>query len=384
MTTAFDATKFVVPPGKLREHGELLDNEFFWRKHFQFLQDHGYTLRPRYRPDWRPSWLDTSKNWLHCEDGIPTVRPLLDATRADGTLVMLKAVHRINSPDEIPVGKHLSSKQLQSPKNHCVPYLDVLDPPEGSDEAFLVLPFLIKTEQAPFETIGEAVDFFRQIFEGLGFMHENNIAHEYERWLIFSLRDCKYDNLMADSKHLFDCPPHPFNNFMRRDFKKPASIITSRTIKPVKYYLIDFDLSKEYPPGGPPRLEDPPWGGDRTVPEHLLPGEPPCDPFPVDVYCLGNCIKENFLDGWESLPGKQGFEFMRELVDDMMNTDPQKRPLMSEVVPRLNAIIDGLSDRQLRSPVLDVGERLTWRQRATHWTKQFIRRVRGIPAIPRA
>ncbi|KAG6918246.1 hypothetical protein DXG01_015620 [Tephrocybe rancida] len=161
------------------------------------------------------------RSWSSCRC------PLLDATRADGTLFMLKAVHRINSPAvEIPIRRLLPSRRLQS-------------------------------------------------------------------------------------------------------------------------HLIDFDLFKEYAPGGPPRLEDPPWGGDRTVPENLLPGEPPYVPFPVDVYCLRNCIKQNFLDvpavcallpdmavpmfsvqiGLD-LSGKARFEFTRELVgSNMVNTDP----LMSEV-----------------------------------------------------
>ncbi|KAG6815185.1 hypothetical protein H0H87_004331 [Tephrocybe sp. NHM501043] len=287
---------------------------------------------------------------------------------------MLKAVNCLESPDEVPVGTLLSSERLASSRNHCVPYLEVIDVPGGSNEAIIVMPLLVETERAPFETIGEAVEFFRQIFEGLEFMHENNIAHE----------DIKNDNIMADAQHLFDAPLHPFKNFKRRDFVGPASVVASRTTKPVKYYLIDFDLSKEYPPGGPPRLEKPPFGGVKTVPEFLLPGAPPCDPFLVDVYCLGNYVRENFLDGWMAAKAKQGFEFMRELVDDMTNTDPLRRPTMREVVPRLTTIIEGLSDRKLRSPVLLVDQHLTWSERFAHRVKQFIRRARGVPAIPRA
>ncbi|KAG6901304.1 hypothetical protein C0995_013874 [Termitomyces sp. Mi166 len=188
---------------------------------------------------------------------------------------------------------------------------------------------------------------------------------------------------MADSRHLFDAPPHPFEHRMKRDFSGPIRVITSRTINPVRYYLIDFDLSKEYPPGGPPRLEEPPWGGDKTVPEHLLPDAPPCDPFPVDVYCLGNCVRENFLDGDEFHKAKKGFEFMRELVDDMTNPDPLKRPQMSEAVSRLDSIIDSLGDWQLRSPIVEVGQRIKVKRFIGHWTKQLFRKARGIPAIPK-
>lgn len=243
----------------------------------------------------------------------------MDATRADGTLVMLKAVQCKNSPDEIPVGTLLSSKRLASPRNHCIPYLEVIDPPEGSDDAFIVLPLLVNRTRLPLETIGEAVEFFRQLFEvgvvlkvsrirsvmpflrvwssctnTILLMSQNSKnMHKYKLTYIF--RDCKFNNIMVDAHHLYNAPPHPFARHMRRDFTGEASLVASPTTKPVMYYLIDFDLSKEYPPGAT-RLENPPWGGDHTVPEHLLPDAQPCDPFPVDVYCLGNCIKQEYID----------------------------------------------------------------------------------------
>ncbi|KAG6843420.1 hypothetical protein H0H87_004804 [Tephrocybe sp. NHM501043] len=88
--------------------------------------------------------------------------------------------------------------------------------------------------------------------------------------------------------------------------------------------------------------------------------------------------------GWEPMKAKQGFEFMRELIDDMTIPDPEKRPQMNEAVSRLDAIIKGLGDKQLRSPVLDVGEHLKLKKRIVHWTKQRLNKARGIPAIPRA
>ncbi|KAG6826990.1 hypothetical protein H0H92_013652 [Tricholoma furcatifolium] len=203
------------------------------------------------------------------------------------------------------------------------------------------MPYLMITDRVPFETIGEVVEYFRQIFEGLEFMHENNIRHG----------DCKFDNIMADAVHLYKDPPHPFAIERTLGFRVLPSPAFSRTRKPVKYYLIDFDLAREYPPGTP-RLHPAPWGGDKTVPEHhgLENLGVPCDPFPVDVYCLGNCIRNEFLDGWVAAAPKQGFDFMRVLIDDMVNPDPSKRPTMKEAASRLNSIIDGLDDRKLRSP----------------------------------
>ncbi|KAG6808165.1 hypothetical protein H0H92_005178, partial [Tricholoma furcatifolium] len=78
------------------------------------------------------------------------------------------------------------------------------------------------------------------------------------------------------------------------------------------------------------------------------------------------------------------FEFMRELIDDMMQADPSKRPVMKEAASRLNVIIKGLDDRKLRSPCLIVGYKLTFIESVVHWTKQYIRKTRRIPAIPRA
>ncbi|KAG6809343.1 hypothetical protein H0H92_000634 [Tricholoma furcatifolium] len=380
MATPFNVENFVVPGFEHPENGELTETEVFWRKYSQKFQDHGYTVRPRYRPDWIPSWWNTSKHPSDCEDSVPLfVRPIffcfkakhVDAVGPDGSIVMIKWVEAREFPAEIPVGKLLCSKRLASPRNHCMPYLAVIEPPESPDVAFIVMPYLIRTEYVRFETIGEAVEFFRQIFEGLEFMHENNIRHG----------DCKYDNIMADSVHLFKAPPHPFDIGQTLNFSGRPVPIFSRTQKPVKYYLIDFDLAKEYPPGTP-RLERVPWGGDRSVPEHKL--GVPCDPFPVDVYCLGNCIRKHFLDGATHLTPNQGFEFMRELAEDMTNADPSKRPTMKEAASRLNAIIEGLSDHKLRSPVLKARTKMTFRQRIAHWIKQYIRKAHGIPAIPRA
>ncbi|KAG6809342.1 hypothetical protein H0H92_000633 [Tricholoma furcatifolium] len=390
MATPFDVETFVVHDYKRPKNGELNEIEVFWRKYTPLFKERGYTVRPRYRPDWIPSWWNTSKDWEDCEDAIANFAKHLDAIGPDGSIVMIKWIEALNFPAEIPVGQLLSSERLASPRNRCMPYLDVIEPPESPDVAFVqvVMPYLLPTEQVPFETIGEAVEFFRQIFEGLEFMHENNIRHG----------DCKYDNIMADSVHLYKTPPHPFSLRETLDFSGFPSLIFSRTQKPLKYYLIDFDLAKEYPPGTP-RLERVPWGGDRSVPEHKL--GVPCDPFPVDVYCLGNCIRENFvevrpisilsctkqliaLQGKGFISAKKGFKFMRELAGDMINPDPSKHPTMKEASSRLNAIINGLSDRKLRSPICAVDRNMTLRESIGHWMKQYIRKFIGIPAIPRA
>ena len=48
---------------------QLAKPELWWSQHFQWLKDNGYLLRPRYAPDWVPSWRGTKKNRFMCEDG---------------------------------------------------------------------------------------------------------------------------------------------------------------------------------------------------------------------------------------------------------------------------------------------------------------------------
>ena len=47
---------------------ELDPREVWWRDRYKTLSDHGYLLRPRYSPQWVPSWKTLNKNWKDCED----------------------------------------------------------------------------------------------------------------------------------------------------------------------------------------------------------------------------------------------------------------------------------------------------------------------------
>lgn len=44
--------------------------EYYWRDRQQWLEQCGYMLRPRYKPDWVPSWQGTKKHSYDCEDGL--------------------------------------------------------------------------------------------------------------------------------------------------------------------------------------------------------------------------------------------------------------------------------------------------------------------------
>ena len=53
------------------DHRTLLAHEVFWRDIQVWLTEQGYMLRPRYKPDWKPSWEGTGPySWKGHEDGL--------------------------------------------------------------------------------------------------------------------------------------------------------------------------------------------------------------------------------------------------------------------------------------------------------------------------
>lgn len=99
---------------------------------------------------------------------------------------------------------------------------------------------------------------------------------------------------MMDPRPTFPEMFHPGRISRSRDFTSLAKYHT-RTWRPTKYLFIDFGLSLKFEPGQD-RMVFPIRGGDRTVPEFMWYGiKRKYDPFPIDVYYLGNLIRENFL-----------------------------------------------------------------------------------------
>ncbi|KII92697.1 hypothetical protein PLICRDRAFT_103575 [Plicaturopsis crispa FD-325 SS-3] len=348
--------------------GGINGREHFWVKHYTWLEDCGYKLRPRYAPDWIPSWIGTNKLLDLFEDGktIFTER-ICDAIRiADGSFVSLKKIRRSSHPYEVEIGQFLSSAPLVSdPTNHCVPLIDVLEVPDDEDVVILVMPLLRYYDNPRFDTFGETIEFLRQILEGLHFMHKHRVAH----------RDIHKLNVMMDATPLYPVPYHPFDLSMKRDYSGTAKHFT-RTQRPVKYYIIDFGISRRYKPEDGPPLEDPIYGGDKTVPEFQKSLDP-CDPFPTDIYYLGNMIREHFLNE------RYGFDFLKPLVEDMVQDDPSMRPQMDEVLSRFTAIRESLGSWKLRSRVVNRRDHPldTPYRGFCHWMRRINFIARRVPAI---
>ncbi|KAJ7646819.1 kinase-like domain-containing protein [Roridomyces roridus] len=302
-----------------------------------------------------------------------------DAIRiSDGTRVLIKK----SEPDrayfhEAQMFRTFCSDPLASePVNRCIRLIEILFVPDEPRFDLIVMPFYYDWDLVPFLTTGEAVEFFSQIFEGLRFLHNKQVWHG----------DVKCNNILMDASPLFVKEVNPWRPQLTRDLRR-LTRFRNRLRHPVKYYIIDFDLSGVHDPSkGPPRTL-PGYGGTRGVPEFDY--DQLCNPFAVDVYCLGSLIAGYFTEGENYNFGhvkKRGFQFMQRLVADMMNNDPAKRPSMNEVVSRFSDIKAGLSWWQLRSRCSAVDERPLPRVFKTifHWPRQcyyIARRIHAIPAV---
>ncbi|KAH0828134.1 hypothetical protein J3R83DRAFT_3809 [Lanmaoa asiatica] len=348
---------------------ELDSRETWWRDHYEQLKARGYVLRPRYTPNWVPSWKNAeNKSWADCEDGKRmTYAQIMDATRlSDGKYVTLKRVCKLVHPHEVDIGLYFSSGILASHSaNHCVPIYEVITLQDDANIIILVMPLLRAYADPYFDTFGEAIDCFHQLFE---------VFSNHARKTIN--RDCMNRNIALDPSELYPNSFHPMKTMFKRDYSGFAKHFT-RTQRPPKYYFIDFGLSRKYDPSEANAREIPIRGGDTEVPEFQNSNEP-CNPFPTDVFCLGNAIKKGFIQT------KRGFEFMEPLVRDMIQADRTKRPNMEEVVVRFDKIRQSLSGWKLRSRVVD-DEEDTF-ERVTRTVSYWIRRVtfvaRGVPPIP--
>ncbi|TCD65334.1 hypothetical protein EIP91_002772 [Steccherinum ochraceum] len=352
----------------------LNENEIFWRDLVPYLMEKGYKLRPRYQADWVPSWKargERPSNLRH-EDFPGLARPgVLDAVRiSDGEMVFLKRISSKTHEREKEMTMMWSAEPLSSdPRNHCVPVLDVLDLPGSSEETLLVLPLLRLFSDPAFLTVGEAMEFFRQAFEGLAFMHELHVSHG----------DCTNLNIMMDPRPTFPQMYHPRMVHQPRDFKGELKY-SRRTKHPVKYYWIDFGLSCKYDTDNTSPRDVPIFGGYRDAPEYQDPAMP-SNPFHTDVWFIGRTIQKKFLQ--EML----GVEFMTPLVSDMMHNDPEKRPTMKEVVARFEQLQRSLPWWKLRSRITYIQDGENTREWITNSVHHALRTAFDMlllrPALPR-
>jgi len=341
--------------------------ETWWANRQEALEHAGYMLRPRFRPGWRPSWVTTGKHYFNSEDGqTHSLRVCMDATRiSDGRPVMLKRLLKKEGPYELQTNRLFSTEPLSSdPRNRCARLLDVIELP--NEDPIMVHSLLRPFDNPALQTYGEFATFFGQICEGVQFLHFNNVAH----------RDCTRRNIMLDPTNMYPNSFHPVAMGRSKDFRHKVKGY-SRTRRPTRYLLIDFGLSRQYDPANGPPLDEPLHGGDRTAPEHQD-GKTPCNPFPTDVYYLGNLVRQHYIQKCK------GFEFMEPLVTEMVQEDPGRRPNMEEVASRFSEIKNKLSTWKLRSRIArrnEIWPVAVWRS-VSHWCRTVGYVVTNKAAIP--
>ena len=100
---------------------------------------------------------------------------------------------------------------------------------------------------------------------------------------------------MLDEKGLmFPNGYHPFSQSFESDYGRVARPKRRREAKGIKYTIIDFGISSKYASEEDREFVYGCMAADLTVPE--LSDNLPYDPFPVDVYTLGNVYKNELLE----------------------------------------------------------------------------------------
>ncbi|KAI0036413.1 hypothetical protein K488DRAFT_41089 [Vararia minispora EC-137] len=288
---------------------QLRDYEARWRDRQPFLQSRGYTLRPRLRPGWTPSWLTTGKHPLRSEDGIfLPVRPhLVDATRtSDGKLVYIKRVETGDTESSLAIMLSSLSTRFDS-RNHSVPVLDSFIDNEDPSISYIVMPFLMEPNFPDFETVGEIVDFVDQVLE---------VRH-------FCPLDCSFDNIMMDCTAMYPRGLHPINTHSLPDGFTPVLQLPRRQVG-VTYYFIDYGISSYYPPGTSRGMVIGRDGRDQDVPE--LSDTKSYDPFAVDIFIIGNMLRLRFREEYSNV------EFLAPIIAHATARDPAQRPSAQELL----------------------------------------------------
>ncbi|KAJ7097038.1 hypothetical protein B0H15DRAFT_773532 [Mycena belliarum] len=318
------------------------EEEAIWIDSKDFLEDHGYTIHPRYDLSFRPKSkleqqearygqlpVSRSLNSIFFSYRGPQRACLVEAVRkSDCAQVILKALDT-DSP-ELQIGMFFSDpSRVSHPRNHCVPIYDSLDPPAHPNKKIIVMPLLRRFMDPLFDTVGE----------GIQYMHEHRIAH----------RDISDHNIMMDSREMYPRGFHAGLPSRTRDFSRSVAPAATRTQIWPRYYLIDFGHSRTYRATEIP-CEEKIGGADHSVPEHRTAGFG-CNPFPTDIYCLGNILRRHFLNNVSV-----AVDSLRTLVLDMVKERPSERPTVDEVALRYYELTQCMSQRHLRSPVQGTGD----------------------------
>ncbi|KAK0477910.1 kinase-like domain-containing protein [Armillaria novae-zelandiae] len=313
--------KMYIPNKSERQEGET-----FWVSHQPFLASRGYMLRPRYHPDWIPSWKSNPHPRGFYEDQHVihdrNAWRIIDAIRlSDGCKVVLKAVSLLGDDYELTIAHFLSHPALRDDsRNRAIPLLDVVYLPGVKDVALIVMPMFRCFLTPSFHCRIEFIELFRQLLGGLEFMHIFNIAH----------RDISVNNVLMDHRRVMPKGYHFGLRFSHDGIEINLPTERRCLAGPVDYYFIDFQYSQCFPEGHDKALVSGIVG--QRVPEMKNSNDVCYNPFKADVYQLGTTM----LDEFETYTGLDDF---KPLLHSMVSVDPDKRPSASDALAQFEAIV---------------------------------------------
>ncbi|KAK0477907.1 hypothetical protein IW261DRAFT_1338266, partial [Armillaria novae-zelandiae] len=266
---------------------ERKEKEMFWVNMQPLLASLGYMLRPRYHPDWIPSWKSSPQPMLFkfYEDQhiIHSGRRIMDATRlTDKSKVILKVVLLQKGEFELAISKFLSTELMRSdPRNNAIPVLDAFPIPGVQGLALIVMPMFHRFASPGFHCRLEYIELFRQLLS-MKFMHSNTIAH----------RDISICNIVMDHRRVMPKGYHfAFqDSYDGVEWDVPTKIRCH--VGPVDYYYIDFEFAECFSDGIDKALVSGMVG--QCVPEMKDSDEVLYNPFKADVYQLGIAMLDIF------------------------------------------------------------------------------------------
>lgn len=166
---------------------------------------------------------------------------------------------------------------------------------------------------------------------------------------------------MMDPRDLYPDGFHPMSQILDAAWTPALAKHSTRTRAPVKYYFIDFGISCAFDPADTEPLAIPIRAGDKSAPDFTDDSLIPINPFPTDVYYIGNLIRMDIMEvqymclyGVDCVHLRQDvqqyrrIDFMGPLIEDMVQADPTKRPNMDVVVERFEYIRRSLPWWKLR------------------------------------
>ncbi|KAF9443986.1 hypothetical protein P691DRAFT_678459 [Macrolepiota fuliginosa MF-IS2] len=243
-----------------------------------------------------------------------------------GPPLMIKRVLRDST--ELSILLDLNSADLRhDPWNPCPHILQVVDHDPKSPYLYLCMERLTEYNTPPMSTVAQYIDFFRQVLEGLSFLHEHKLVgfscfdpssymvdlssgpHSNTASTVSLLPAATSHGQVQDtstpSKSLSGLRDHAQHRHHRHHNSQTSGVQSfDRSIYPVRYYSVNFSHTR--------RVEDDTSVRDRTastpppsfLSKHPLPPKQLC-PFKQDVQDLGLMIERVLSD----LPNVVGVKF---------------------------------------------------------------------------